>query len=135
MNMNQTEMIIFSLKRCLLEYSLKSCDEYIVDSLYSWINFLPTKYNYNIFFKILIFLNKKTKTIGLASCKRIKFSSYNISSIRFELFNMYYMVKYKKFIRFDSIINFLVEFDRVFKNIIPNNLLLRLLSSIKALVI
>lgn len=64
-----------------------------------------------------------------------KFSSYEINSIRFELFNMYFISKYEQFERFDSIIRFLYEFNTHFPAVIPEILFIRVSSSLKALVI
>ena len=69
-----------------------------------------------------------------AEKQRTKFSSLNISLIRFELFNLYILIKKRHFDRFDSIIIFLNEFDTKFPNIIPENLFYRVQNSLKALV-
>jgi hypothetical protein len=96
------ENIIFILKRCLLEYSLRHRLENIVYSFAS---------------------NQKTP-----------FSSFNISSIRFELFNMYILIKHKRLDRFDSVIRFLYEFNTKFPNLINDQLFNRVQTSLKALV-
>jgi hypothetical protein len=71
---------------------------------------------------------------SFASNQNAPFSSFNISSIRFELFNMYVLVKHKKLDRFDSVIGFLNEFNMKFPNIITEQLFNRVQTSLKALV-
>jgi hypothetical protein len=71
---------------------------------------------------------------SFASNQKSPFSSFNISSIRFELFNMYILIKHKKLDRFDSVINFLDVFNSKFPNIVTEQLFNRVQTSLKALV-
>lgn len=66
--------------------------------------------------------------------KRFKFSSYNIATIRFELFNLYKIVKDRHSSKFNGLIEFLIEFHKSFPNILPEKLFIRVVTSLKALV-
>ncbi len=70
----------------------------------------------------------------LACNSKTAFAAYRISPIRFELFNMYIVVKNEEFRKFDSVIKFLNEFKRICPRAIPEKLFVRVTASIKALV-
>lgn len=72
------------------------------------------------------------KSVAMSQHK--KFSDYKIPPIRFELFNMYYMVKNKNFKYFETIILFLNEMNKLFTNLIPDALYSRVIGPLKALV-
>jgi hypothetical protein len=71
---------------------------------------------------------------GFSCDNKTSFNEFNLSSIRFELYNMYIIVKHKKFSSFESIIQFLNTFNANFPMILDEKLYLRVLISIKALV-
>ena len=64
----------------------------------------------------------------------IKFSRFKLAPIRFELYNMYILIKNRNYIKFDSIARFLTEFNTVFPKIIPEQLFSRVVGTIKSLV-
>ena len=64
----------------------------------------------------------------------IKFSRFKIAPIRFELYNTYILIKNRNYIKFDSIVRFLTEFDAAFPKIIPEQLYSRVIGTIKSLV-
>lgn len=71
----------------------------------------------------------------IAGDERVIFGQCHINSIRFELYNMYILVKHKRFDLFESIIEFLTEFHSCFGNILEEKLYFRVLVSLKALFI
>ncbi len=118
------DRILFYLKRSLLEYALKHRIDHLVQSTKLIIKFL-TKLKISCH----ILLNFKE----FAYSEKLSFSEYNISSIRFELYNMYILVKHKNFGLFDSVIQFLTEFQEFYSGIIDEKLYFRVLVSIKAM--
>lgn len=65
----------------------------------------------------------------------LKFADYGLPSIRFELFNLYKIVKDRQYGRFKAPIDFLVDFQLNFPTILPGKLYIRVLTSLKVLYI
>jgi hypothetical protein len=101
--MISSEQILFNLKRSILEYSLKTNNQYLVSCM--------------------------------ACSSKTKFNTYSISSIRFESFNMHVTVKNRSYSRFDTVIRFLNELNNSITDLIPEKLFVRVIASLKALVI
>ena len=80
------------------------------------------------------YLSTSSIRTDFALDKRTRFSSYQIASIRFELYNLYKTVKDRHSQRYNVLIEFLIEFNEHFPTIIPEKLYLRVLTSLKALV-
>ncbi len=124
--MYSIDRILFNLKRSLLEYALKHRIDHIVQSIKNI--FQKTSKSQKSFQPFLILK-------GFAYGEKLAFSEYNISSIRFGLYNMYILVKHKKFNLFDSVVQFLTEFQTHFGGILDEKLYFRVLVSIKAMLI
>ncbi|RNA28444.1 hypothetical protein BpHYR1_037625 [Brachionus plicatilis] len=70
---------------------------------------------------------------SLALNQSSKFSQYNVPQIRFEIFNMYLMIKNREFKHFDSIVSFLNEINSKSPSLIPAPLFHRVVGPLKAL--
>jgi hypothetical protein len=70
---------------------------------------------------------------NFACNEKIKFTSFKICPIRFELYNMHVIIKNKHLHKFDSIIKFLTEFNLIFTNFLHEQLYARVLVTIKSL--
>lgn len=66
--------------------------------------------------------------------ENINFDQYNIGTIRFELYNLYITVKHKRIDLFQPLIEFLIEFQTYYENIIEEKLYFRVLFALQALV-
>jgi hypothetical protein len=119
-----SEIILFNLKRSVLEHCLKYQIDPIVDSKY--FNFCF----YQLLEQLNLFLDHKV----IAFDSKTDFNSYNIHKIYFELYNLHIVVKNQELDQFEKVVQFLIEFNDVFPDIIEQKLLKRVMTSLKVLV-
>jgi hypothetical protein len=79
--------------------------------------------------------NLDTMVIALACHSKTRFTTYRLSPLRFDLYNMHLMVKNRQFDRFHTVIRFLAQFRSIAPpHTLPDKLYTRVTTSLKALV-